>query len=114
MENQEPKVIRPFTEDDIKAHAAKCGGERNLREITVITSDNEQFVYLVKKPTRSIVQAIAEADSKKDITGIQKLMLGCVLEGDKEAYEYDGSIYTKILEKIGELVHTSRSEIKKV
>lgn len=110
-------VIRPFTEDQILEHAAKCGGRRNLREISIITDDNEEFVYLVKKPSRGLMQALAEENQKndkKDITTIQKLMLGCVLEGDREAYEYDGAIYTDLLKAISQLVKTKKSEVKKI
>lgn len=112
-----PTIIRPFTEEQIDAHAAKCGGRRNLREIPITTDSNEQFVYLVKKPSRAVMQALAEEGEKgdkKNITTIQKLMLGCVLEGDKEAYEYDGAIYTKLLKGIGGLVNTAKEEVKKI
>lgn len=111
------EVIKPYSEEQIDAHAAKCGGRRNLREISVITDDLEEFVYLVKKPSRNVLQAIAEENEKKDkknITTIQNLMLGCVLEGDKEAYQHDGSIYTDLLKQMSHLVRTKRSEIKKI
>lgn len=112
-----PTVIRPFTDEQIEAHAAKCGGRRNLREIPVTTDSDEQFVYLVKKPSRALMQALAEEGAKgdkKNITTIQKLMLGCVLEGDKDAYEHDGAIYTKLLKGIGGLVNTAKEEVKKI
>lgn len=113
----EPTVIKPFTEEQIETHAAKCGGRRNLREIVVLTDSDEQFVYLVKKPSRALLQALAEEDQKgekKSITTVQKLMLGCVLEGDKEAYEYDGAIYTELLKAIGSLVKSAKGDIKKL
>jgi hypothetical protein len=112
-----PTVVHPFGETEIEAHAAKCGGRRNLREIPITTDDNEQFVYLVKKPTRAVMQALAEEENKgdkKNVTNIQKLMLGCVLEGDREAYEYDGAIYSQLLKSIGSLVKTAQSDIKKI
>ncbi|GIZ09983.1 hypothetical protein [Flavobacterium sp. UMI-01] len=112
-----PTVIRPYSDTEIEAHAAKCGGKRNLREIPITTDNNEQFVYLVKKPTRNVMQALAEEENKgekKNVTTIQKLMLGCVLEGDKDAYEYDGAIYSQLLKSIGSLVKTAQSDIKKI
>lgn len=112
-----PTVNRPFGETEIEAHAAKCGGVRNLREIPITTDDNEQFVYLVKKPSRGVMQALAEEDNKgdkKNVTTIQKLMLGCVLEGDKDAYEHDGAIYSQLLKAIGSLVKTATSDVKKI
>jgi hypothetical protein len=110
-----PKItIRPYDDVKINEHAAKVGGFRNLREIVLETEDNEEFYYLVKKPSRAVMQAVAQYENKKDIDGVQKLMLGCVLEGDKEAYEFDGSLYAKLLEKISELLNDTKGTIKKL
>lgn len=114
---KELTIIKPYTEEQIEAHAAKCGGRRNLREIPVTTDSDEQFVYLVKKPSRAVLQAIAEENEKgdrKNITTIQKLMLGCVLEGDKEAFEHDGAIYSQLLKSISQLIKTAESDVKKL
>ena len=123
MENQEEnkiKVIKPYDDSVIAEHAAKCGGERNVIEIIIETDDYYQFHYLVKRPTKTVMQAIAEIsekpESKKlqtDVTNIQKLMLGCVLEGDRDAYEHDGLIYTQLLKRIGQLVNQSKESLKK-
>ena len=112
---EKPKVInRPFSEDNILAHAAKCGGKRNLRVIVLNTEDDEEFHYLVKKPSRAAMQAVAQYENKKDIDGVQKIMLGCVLEGDRDAFEHDGSMYGKLLEQISELIKETSGEIKKL
>lgn len=107
-------VSRPYDEAKIVEHEARVGGKRNLREVVIQTEDGYEYHYLVKKPSKSIVQAIAEKEQKKEITGIQKLLLGCVLEGDQEAYEHDGAIYATLLEKIGSLVEGTKSDIKKL
>ena len=107
-------IVRPYDNEAIEAHSAKCGGKRNLREVVISTDDNEQFHYLIKKPSRAIMQAVADYEKKNDINKIQSLMLGCVLEGDKEAYEFDGSIYVKLLESISKLVHQNKEELKKL
>lgn len=122
----EPKKEINYTEikpwdDSVKAdHAAKCGGDRNLVVIPIVTDDDYRFVYLVKRPTRTILQAISEIEAKpeskkdpRDHTSIQNLMLGCVLEGDKSAYENDASIYTALLKEISQLIKTSRVDLKK-
>ena len=108
------KVIKLHTDSDVEQEAGKVGGNRNLRQIEITTDDGYQFVYLVKKPNRSVMQAIAEYEQKKNITAIEKLMVGLVLYGDKEAYEHDGAIYTTLLTEIGKLVHTAKSEVKKL
>lgn len=112
------QVIKPYTEEQIIDHSGKCGGRRNLREIPITVDDGDyEFWYLVKKPSRAVLEAIASEESKKDkgsITTIQKLMMGCVLEGDKEAYEFDGAIYGQLIRQIGELVTQGKSEVKKL
>lgn len=117
VETSNLTIIKPYTDEQIDMHAAKCGGRRNLREIPVTTDNDEQFVYLVKKPSRAVLQAIAEENEKgdkKNVTNIQKLMLGCVLEGDKEAYDYDGAIYTQLIKSISQLIRTAQSDVKKL
>lgn len=104
---------KPYDEVKIDQHAAKVGGRRNLREIK-IESDGDTFCYLVKKPGKTVIQAIAEAEKKGDITGMQKLMLGCVLEGDMEAVEYDGAIYSQLLKQVSALANMAKSDIKKL
>ena len=111
MEN---KIIKPYGDTEIQAHAAKVGGMRNLREIVVDTDDGMSFHFLVKKPGRSVIQAIAHAEKKGDIDTQQKLIIACVLEGDKEAYEYDGAVYGQLLENIGQLLETAKGTIKKL
>ena len=112
-----PTIIRPYSDEAVELHAAKCGGRRNLREIAISTDENELLMYLVKKPSRAVISAIAAEESKKekrDINAVSKLLLGCVLEGDKEAYEHDGGIYGEILKAVGQLANTAKSAIKKI
>lgn len=108
------QVIRPYGEEQIEIHAARMGGRRNLREVTITTDDDYQFVYLIKKPGRSVIQAVAEYEVKKDSTAQQKVMLGCVLEGDRDAYEHDGAVYSQLLTRIGDLLTTAKADIKKL
>lgn len=107
-------IVKPYTEAEINAHAAKVGGKQNLREIVISTEDDLEFHFLVKKPSRAAMQAVANYEAKKDIEGIQKIMMGCVLEGDKDAIEHDGAIYAALLEKISDLIHETKSIIKKL
>ena len=114
VKQEEKEVIKPYDDAKINEHAAKCGGKRNLRELIISTDDNFEFHYLIKKPSRATMQAVASSEQKKDIDSTQRLMLGCVLEGDKEAYEHDGSIYVNLLKGIGELAHIANQELKKI
>lgn len=107
------EVVRPYGDAEIERHAARVGGRRNLRELTII-SDGAVFHYLIKKPSRAVMQAVTDAEQRKNIGQVQKLMMGCVLEGDADAYEHDGSIYIRLLEGISELVDTATADIKKL
>ena len=120
MENVKYTEVKGWDDNVKTEHAAKCGGDRNLIEIAIITDDNYRFSYLVKRPTKTIIQAIAEIENKpeklkqaKDITSIQNLMLGCVLEGDKDAIENDAAIYTRLMEAVSELVDKAKRDLKK-
>lgn len=104
---------KPYNESDIENHSGKVGGRKNLREISVVV-DDEEYCYLVKKPGRKEVQAITAATEKKDLNQVQKLTLGCVLEGDREAYENDAAIYLQLMQQIGSLVKAANSSIKKL
>lgn len=126
---EKPIINKPYDEAKIEEEAGKVGGRRNLREVTIKTDGGDyEFVYLIKKPSRAVMEAIADAEAKgstttekgqpikkvKDIGKIQKLMMGCVLQGDREAFEYDGAIYTQLLKHVGELVKEARGELKKL
>lgn len=109
------EIVRPFGEAEIEKHAVKVAGRRNLREVSIFADDGEyQFDYLIKKPTRAVVEAITSKKESKDFDGIAKLMLGCVLEGDREAYENDGAIYEELLRNVGYLVQSADGHLKKL
>ena len=108
------QVIKTYGNAEIEAHALKVGGKRNLREVEIETEDNEVFVYLIRRPSRSVLMAITDAEKKGNVNSMQNVLMGCVLEGDKEAYENDGSIYLKLLSSVGSLVKSSSETIKKL
>lgn len=109
------KQNKPFSKEVIDEHALKVGGKQNLREITILCEDDEvEYVYLVKKPNRAVIKAITDAKDKKNLNGVADLMLGCVLEGDREAYDNDGAVYEELLTQIGGLITKARGQVKKV
>lgn len=107
-------TARNYTEVQISEHADKCGGKRNLREIIVTDDEGEETAFLVRKPNRILVQAITAAGEKKDSNKATNLLLGCVLEGDMELLENDGSVFVNLAERISELLSKSKSEVKKL
>lgn len=118
-QNQEFKEIKVYSDENMQEFISKFG-ERNIVEISVYTEDKYKFMYLVKRPSKAVIQAVAELENKpenqklaKDITSIQNLMEGCVLAGDKQAYESDASIFTVLMKEIGALMHQSKTDLKK-
>lgn len=109
-------VVKPWDDAIVEEHAGKVGGRRLLKEITVTTDDDFQFVYLVKRPSRNVLMAISEKKKGNDIdTGaVAKLMMGLVLEGDMSTVENDGAVYSELMKQLGQLVKTASSEIKKI
>lgn len=111
--------IKVYSDAEKQEFISKLG-ERNIVEVSVYTEDKYKFMYLVRRPSKSVIQAIAELENKpesqkqaKDITSIQNLMEGCVLAGDKQAYENDASIFTVLMKEIGGLLHQSKADLKK-
>jgi hypothetical protein len=109
-----PNIIKPFTDETIAVHEAKVGGKRNLRLIELPDDDNNVYVYLVKRPTRSVIQAMTKAGSSNNTEAVAKVLLGCVLEGDVELLESDGSMYLSMIEMITSMVGGVKGEIKKI
>lgn len=110
----EKKVVKKHSDADVIEAAAKVGGKQNLRVVTIATEDGIDYEYLVKKPSRNVLSAIAKYEEKKDTTSIEKMMIGCILFGDADAYEHDGAVYKELMTEIGKLVQTAKGSTKKL
>lgn len=107
-------IIKPYTAETVAEHEAKVGGKRNLREVSISDDEGTVFVFLVKRPTRSVIQAITNANAKNDINAASKILMACVLEGDMDTVENNGAIYLALVENITTLIGGVKSEIKKI
>ncbi len=114
VEDKKEVIVKPYTPEVVAEHEAKVGGKSNLREIIVTDDEGIDFYYLVKRPSRSVVQAITNSNTKNDINGASKILLGCVLEGDMQAIENNGAMYLALVENITSLISGVKSEIKKL
>jgi hypothetical protein len=114
VENKKEVIVKPYTAEAVAEHEGKVGGKSNLREIIVTDDEGVDFYYLVKRPSRSVIQAITSANGKNDMNGASKILLGCVLEGDMEALENNGAMYLALVENITTLISGVKSEIKKL
>ncbi|UGU15213.1 hypothetical protein LS482_16190 [Sinomicrobium kalidii] len=96
---------------DIKALEAKYG-KRNLRLATVKTEDGDQYEFVLRKPTRSIIKAVNA--SKGDEEKAEKIMASnCIVGGPMEALE-DGEVYLGIIEQVGKLFKKASVDVKKL
>ena len=106
------QINRPYSDVEIEEHAAKCGGKRNLKEVIITDDAGLKHAYLVKRPTKSVVQASAVASKSGDIIKGHKLAMGCVLAGDMEVIELDGVMFSELLARVQQIGKAVTSEIK--
>ena len=99
---------------DLEALKAKHGNK--LSELRITTSEEKEIVFVLKKPTRAVIEAIADTknDPKGKISKSSNIMLqNCVVAGPMEELE-DGEVYATVLEAVGKLFTKASSEIKKL
>lgn len=112
IEEKKEIIVKPYTAEVVAEHEAKVGGKRNLKEVIITDDEGVKYYYLVKRPSRNVVQASAEAMQKKDIKAQHKLALGCVLEGDMDVIEQDGVMFSELLGRVQMIGSGVTSEIK--
>lgn len=99
---------------DLDALKAKHG--KKISELTVTTSDDETFVFVLKKPSRHTIEAVSDLESEKKgrVAAVSKIMMAnCVIAGNMEALE-DGEVYSTVLEEVGKLFTKASATIKKL
>lgn len=99
-----------MTPDEIKNLKAKHG--KDLRLCSVTTQNGETFAFVLKKPTRGVIQAVSGVGD--DTTKASDLMIeNCVIAGDKDALE-DGEVFVAVLEEVGNLFGAATTSVKKL
>lgn len=101
----EPELVGKHVEDH-EAINAKLEAEAEAEAVT--------YRFVLRKPDRAVLEAIGRHAANKDISNVNKtLMKNCVLGGDMEAIEKDGSVYLNVLEQINLLKSKAQSTVKK-
>lgn len=116
MEDQnKSQSFSDITPAQIQDWKAKYGAD-SLSETTVsLPEEGTEYSFVVKKPNRAVMEAVAKAGSKNDIEGSNKILLAnCVLGGDMAAIENDGAVYIKLLDVIRLLLGNAESTVKKL
>lgn len=99
---------------DLQALKAQHGNK--LSELKFETSEGQELVFVLKKPTRSVIEAIADIknDAKGKISQSSKLMISnCVVAGPMEELE-DGEVYATVLEAVGRTFTKASADVKKL
>lgn len=107
------KKVGDITQEEIDAWKAKYG-KNSLTQVSV-ESNGENYEFIIKRPGRTVLDAIAEYGMKKEVTKANKVMVtSCVLAGDMEAMENDGAVYGAVLQEISALMEKTQTAVKKL
>ena len=105
----ERKLIVGFSPAEHAELKIKFG--KRLRHITVQVDDDERYDYLLVRPNKDLI--LAMASKKDDLTAANDLLLNnCVKAGDMEALE-DSAVYTTVLTAITEMISGQAAFISK-
>ncbi|RLZ08598.1 hypothetical protein [Faecalibacter macacae] len=98
---------------DLQALKAQHGNK--LSELKFTTSEDQELTFVLKKPTRSVIEAIAllKSDSSKTSKASKIMLANCVVAGPMEELE-DGEVYATVLEVVGKLFTKASFEVKKL
>lgn len=106
------EIVKPFsaiTADTIQNWKARCGAD-NLREITI-----DNFKFILRTPSRTVIDLVAQHGNDKKVIEANKVLISnCVLGGDIDEMENDGSIYTELLSEIRNLLTKRKATVKKL
>ncbi|MFA9212478.1 MAG: hypothetical protein ACEQSR_01340 [Candidatus Methylacidiphilales bacterium] len=90
-------------------------GEKNVYQVDIKLDDEQVESYIIRKPGRKEMEAVAQHSVNKDVTKANNILIAnCVLEGNKELIETDGDIYTTLLSNISGLMKTRQVSLKKL
>lgn len=89
-------------------------GKKRIIQIELETEEGV-LTYVLRKPNRSVMEAVALAGEKKDIKLANKIFIeNCVLGGDMEAIDQDGDVYLTVLGEIAALTNQKNIKVKKI
>lgn len=109
LTDKERALVVGFTSAE-HAELKSTYGKR-LRHVTVQVDEDERYDYLVVRPDKNLILAMAA--HKDDLGAANDLLLNnCVKAGDRQALE-DSAVYTTVLSAISELISGQAAFISK-
>lgn len=89
-------------------------GKHRIIDLEVVLSEGESYNFVLRKPDRAVLEAMAKHAANKDVAATNKSLINnCVLGGDMEALNKDGEVYLEVLNKLNLLKHEAKSTVKK-
>jgi len=108
----QPRSYSDITPEMIQDWKLKYG---ELQQIDVELEEGKTASFIARRPNRSVMDAIGEYGVKKQVAEANKVLIAnCVLGGDMDLMENDGSVYTALLEQLERLVTRKRASVKKL
>ncbi|MEH0008012.1 MAG: hypothetical protein V6Z82_04760 [Flavobacteriales bacterium] len=101
-----------ITPEKRKEWEARYGTSR-IHDIEVQTPEGKNC-FVILKPTRKVMELVAQAGDRDIATANQAFIANCVLGGDMDAIDYDGQVYLALLEYIGALIQQKQIKVKKL
>ncbi|MDY3317772.1 hypothetical protein PG630_10690 [Riemerella anatipestifer] len=110
------KQVKPmFSESVLEDLKLKYPYGLRILEIYPDEDAKDPLKYIVKKPSKSLVYLLSSKEYEGNMQASSEVMLSnCVLAGDMEALEQDASVFSELVSRIGEMMKSARSELKKV
>lgn len=118
------KAYNEVTDADIQEWKHKYGSVEELTievEPAVLDADGNvlekviETTFIVKQPNRTVLDVAGSHGVKKDVVGANKVLISnCVLAGDKDLLENNGSVYSTVLKTLNQLVQVKKNKLKKL
>lgn len=103
-----------YTPDQLSQWKAKYG-EHNLRSAIVETQGGKAEEYVIRVPGRAELEAVGRHGANKDIAKANQVLISnCVLHGNTQLFDTDGTVYAAILDELSRLMRKAEVAVKKL
>lgn len=107
-------TIPAFSESVLEDLKLKYPYGLKIVEIYPDEETTEPIKYIIKKPSKSLVYLLSSKEFEGNMQSSSDAMIAnCVLAGDLKILEDDASMFTELVGRIGEMMKSARSELKK-
>lgn len=114
------KKFSDIPSEQIEEWKNKYKGMVSLLEVEMndeddISDDIPIARFIVRRPSRNTMDAVGELGVKREITKANKaLITNCVLGGDMEVLDSDGSVYAAVIDSLERMMTVRKRSLKKL